>query len=259
MALHNRGLGCLVPLQLLAAAVAFTQPTLPRRAVLTLAPALALRTALHPAGAKLVTDPKGRFLLDLPDGFVQTKRTAVTGTLFVAGDFPRFAVVSVTAWRVDELLAAEQGQKSLPGLPAAPAASVQAPQALADLGSASAVAQILVRARDREAKAATSSELTSAAFEADGSLSFSFLSPLAVADPDALFEQRGVRELKRRSSATARLAPLGPGSDAVPAVVSAWGGCLVDSGVTGGDWKDGLGKALEQAVSTFRWTAASSA
>jgi hypothetical protein len=163
MALHNRGLGCLVPLQLLAAAVAFTQPTLPRRAVLTLAPALALRTALHPAGAKLVTDPKGRFLLDLPDGFVQTKRTAVTGTLFVAGDFPRFAVVSVTAWRVDELLAAEQGQKSLPGLPAAPAASVQAPQALADLGSASAVAQILVRARDREAKAATSSELTSAA------------------------------------------------------------------------------------------------
>ena len=28
---------------------------------------------------------------------------------------------------------------------------------------------------------------------------------------------------------------------------------------TGGDWKDGLGKALEQAVSTFRWTAASSA
>ena len=99
----------------------------------------------------------------------------------------------------------------------------------------------------------------SAAFEADGSLSFSFLSPLAVADPDALFELRGVRELKRRSSATARLAPLGPGSDAVPAVVSAWGGCLVNSGVTGGDWADGLGKTLEQAVSTFRWTAASPA
>ena len=152
-----------MPLNLLAVAAAFTLPTLPRRAVLTLAPALALRTALLPAGAKLVTDPKGRFLLDLPEGFVQTKRTAVTGTLFVAGDFPRFAVVSVTAWRVDELLTAEQGQKSLPGLPAAPKASVQAPQALADLGSASAVAQILVRARDREAKAATSSELTSAA------------------------------------------------------------------------------------------------
>lgn len=152
-----------MPLNFLAVAAAFTQPTLPRRAVLTLAPALALRTALLPAGAKLVTDPKGRFLLDLPEGFVQTKRTAVTGTLFVAGDFPRFAVVSVTAWRVDELLAAEQGQKSLPGLPAAPTASVQAPQALADLGSASAVAQILVRARDREAKAATSSELMPAA------------------------------------------------------------------------------------------------
>ena len=152
-----------MPLNFLAVAAAFTQPTLPRRAVLTLAPALALRTALLPAGAKLVTDPKGRFLLDLPEGFVQTKRTAVTGTLFVAGDFPRFAVVSVTAWRVDELLTAEQGQKSLPGLPAAPKASVQAPQALADLGSASAVAQILVRARDREAKAATSSELMPAA------------------------------------------------------------------------------------------------
>ena len=152
-----------MPLNFLAVAAAFTQPTLPRRAVLTLAPALALRTALLPAGAKLVTDPKGRFLLDLPEGFVQTKRTAVTGTLFVAGDFPRFAVVSVTAWRVDELLAAEQGQKSLPGLPAAPTASVQAPQALTDLGSASAVAQILVRARDREAKAATSSELMPAA------------------------------------------------------------------------------------------------
>ena len=68
-----------------------------------------------------------------------------------------------------------------------------------------------------------------------------------------------MRELKRRSSATARLATLGLGSDAVPAVVSAWGGCLVNSGVTGGDWADGLGKTLEQAVSTFRWTAASPA
>ena len=82
------------------------------------------------------------------------------GTLFVAGDFPRFAVLSVTAWRVDELLAAEQSQMSLPGLPAEPTAPVPAPRALADLGSASAIAQILMRARDREAKAATSSELT---------------------------------------------------------------------------------------------------
>ena len=40
----------------------------------------------------------------------------------------------------------------------------------------------------------------------------------------------------------------------MPAVVSAWGGCLVNSGVTGGDWADGLGKTLEQAVGTFRWT-----
>ena len=53
-----------MPLHLLAVAAAFTQPTLPRRAVLALAPALALRTALLPAGAKLVTDPKGRCLLD---------------------------------------------------------------------------------------------------------------------------------------------------------------------------------------------------
>ena len=59
---------------------------------------------------------------------------------------------------------------------------------------------------------------------------------------------------RSRSSATARLATLGLGSDAVPAVVSAWGGCLVNSGVTGGDWADGLGKTLEQAVGTFRWT-----
>ena len=64
MAPQNRGLGCLMPLHLLAVAAAFTQPTLPRRAVLALAPALALRTALLPAGAKLVTDPKGRCLLD---------------------------------------------------------------------------------------------------------------------------------------------------------------------------------------------------
>ena len=93
-----------MPLHLLAAAAAFTQPALPRRAVLTLAPALALRTALRPAGAKLVTDPKGRFLLDLPEGFVQSKRLAATGTLFVAGDFPRFAVLSVTAWRTCQAL-----------------------------------------------------------------------------------------------------------------------------------------------------------
>jgi len=237
-------------LPLLSVAAAFT---LPRRAVLTLAPALALRATLLPAGAKLVADPKSRFLLDLPDGFVQTKRTAVTGTIFVAGDFPRFAVVSVTAWRVNELLAADTAGRSLPGLPAAPTPSAQAPQSLADLGSARAVAEILVRARDREAKAATASEMTSAAFDADGSLRFSFLSPLAVADPDELERQRGVRELKRRSSATARLATLGPGSDAVPAIVSAWGSSLST------DWDDGLGKTLEQSVSTFRWTVASSA
>eukprot|EP00964_Phaeocystis_antarctica_P005062 scaffold2766_cov42-Phaeocystis_antarctica.AAC.1 len=67
---------------------------------------LTLTLILSPARTPTLT--LTRFLLDLPEGFVQTKRTAVTGTLFVAGDFPRFAVVSVTAWRVNELLAAEQ-------------------------------------------------------------------------------------------------------------------------------------------------------
>ena len=190
-----------------------------RRSVLVLAPALAAQPSalVLPASAKVVADPKGRFVLDLPEGFVQTKRTATTGTVFVAGDFPRFAVVSVTAWRVNELLEADTADRSLPGLPAAPIASaVATPQSLEALGSAKAVAQILVRARDREAKAAISSELVDATFEADGSLRFSFLSPLAVADPDGLEKERGIRELKRRSSAVATLAPLGPGSDAVP-------------------------------------------
>ena len=207
-------------LHLMVASAAAFKPAfkLNRRAVLTLAPALAAQQAVLPASANVVADAKGRFVLNLPDGFVQTKRTATTGTVFVAGDFPKFAVVSITAWKVNELLDADTADRSLPGLPAAPSApSAQSPQSLDALGSAKAVAQILVRARDREAKAAIASELVDAAFDADGTLRFSFLSPLAVADPDALEKERGIRELKRRSSAVATLVTqLGPGSDAVP-------------------------------------------
>ncbi len=35
-----------------------------------------------------------RFVLDIPDGYVVSNRKATTGTLFVAGNFPRASVVS---------------------------------------------------------------------------------------------------------------------------------------------------------------------
>ena len=144
-----------------------------RRAVL--AGAALAAAPVRPAAAKLVADSKGRFVIGVPDGFAQTKRSATTGTLFVAGDFPRAAVVSVTGWPVKALLEADVSARNLPGLPAEPMAPVGAPAALSDLGSASTVARLLLRNRDRETSSGSlTSELLDARFERDGCLRFSF-------------------------------------------------------------------------------------
>ena len=234
-----------------ASALRVPPPRLHRRAVLAgaaLAPALALVAApVRPAAAKLVADSKSRFVIGVPDGFVQSKRSATTGTLFVAGDFPRSAVLSVTGWPVRALLEADANARNLPGLPAEPTAPVgPPPAALQDLGSASTVARLLLRNRDRETSSgALTSELLDARFESDGCLRFSFLTPLPVADPDALEKERGIRELKRRSSAVSFLVALGSEG---PAVVSAWGSALSQ------DWETDLGTSIEQAVGAFSWT-----
>ena len=123
------------------------------------------------------------------------------------------------------------------------------PAALTDLGSAEDVARLLLRNRDREASSGTLlSELVDAAYASDGSLRFSFLTPLAVADPDELEKQRGVRELKRRSSAVAQLGAIATGGATETAVVSAWGSAKQE------DWES-LGRPLEEAVGSFAWSA----
>ena len=68
-----------------------------RRGLLATIPFLPLSAR----AASGVMDP--RFSLTLPAGFVVSKRKAETGTIFVAGNFPRAASISVTAWPVEEV------------------------------------------------------------------------------------------------------------------------------------------------------------
>jgi len=221
-----------------------------RRLVLSLAPTLLI--PLHPlrASAKPALDAASRFALDIPDDYVVSKRKATTGTLFVAGNFPRFSVVSVTAWPLPALLLDDARGRALPGLPTSGADVTLAESAttLGSIGTANSIAQLLLRARDRDASSgALSSILLSSKLSDDGSrLAFDYSTELPVSDPDALQEQRGVRQLIRHTVATSILGSV-PGSDGapVPAMFSVWASALQQ------DWEGDLREPLEATVASF--------
>merc|ERR1719446_1387228 len=128
-----------------------TAGILSRRLIAQLLPLAALPLAPYPALGKIMGD--ARFSIVPPEGFVRSGRKAETGTLFVAGDFPRFAIVSVTAWPVAALLADDASVRSLPGLPASAAKPPPSATSLEQLGTAQETARLLLRKRDRETSA----------------------------------------------------------------------------------------------------------
>ena len=227
-----------------------------RRALATIAPALLiLGTTDRPAFAapKQYLDPMGRFALEIPDGFAMSKRTATTGTIFVAGNFPRAATISVNAWPLEALVTEDVASQALPGLEAPKAVQLPAaPKNLREIdaalgGDGQALFKVLLRKRDREASsgALSSLPLGDAAAAEDGHLTWSSTTNLPVADPEELFKQRGVRELVRRTTAASYLGSVPDGEAAgKAAVISICASCLQQ------DWNE-LGPALEQAVASF--------
>ena len=93
------------------------ESSITRRAALLTTSALLSLSPTQPALAdpRQYIDPQGRFALEIPNGFAQSKRTATTGTIFVAGNFPRAATISVVAWPLQELVAEDVKATSLPG------------------------------------------------------------------------------------------------------------------------------------------------
>jgi hypothetical protein len=231
-----------------------------QRRSLLLSAALSCPLLLLPTAPTLAyVDDAARFSLTPPPGFVVLRRTAATGTIFVSGDFPRGAVLSVTAWPLAALLENDARALTLPGLPAPSPVPVpaQPPARLSDVVTeANAMAQLLMRARDRETTSGElSSRLLSAEFTDRGAaLKFSFDTDLSVVDSDALEKERGVRRLLRRTSAVSTMAG-GAGSEpeAGPAaVMTVWGSALAQ------DWDADLGEPMEDAVASFKRTGSSS-
>ena len=180
----------------------------PRRLVLGLAPYL-LVFPTRPPPATAFVDPGARFALEVPVGFVQSSRkAATTGTIFVAGNFPRFTVLSVTAWPLRDLLNEDAQSQALPGLPASPVPSGSAdpaPRDLSELGSAATVARLLMRRRDREASAgAVQSVLLASSLSPDtGALEFEFnteSAPAARRPPSAAHPRPGTPHTRTHSA-----------------------------------------------------------
>ena len=239
-----------------------------RRALLALAPALSAFPVLVPPlpafASRPISDP--RFSLLLPDGFAVSKRKATQGTLFVAGDFPRAAVVAVSAVPISDLITEEQQVQSLPGMAAqAPVAGLSSFTSLADVqqvlggGTTDGLTRVLMRRRDRDASSgALMSKLVS--FELSGArLSWISSTELSVADPEELYKQRGVRKLIRQTAAVSVLSSVpalnsagGPSStERVPAIISCFASALE------ADWTPSeLGTVLQTAVASFEVTGA---
>uniref|UniRef100_A0A7S0P3G6 Uncharacterized protein n=1 Tax=Calcidiscus leptoporus TaxID=127549 RepID=A0A7S0P3G6_9EUKA len=194
-----------------------------------------------------------RFSLQIPDTFVASKRTATLGTLYVAGNYPRFTVVSVTAWPLTKLLADDAVAQTLPGLPLPQPRKAALPgSSLSELGSPMEIGRLLLRARDREASSgAVQSELLDADLQ-QASLRWSFDTPLPVSDPDALEKERGVRRLIRRTAARSIIGEVPSAAGGTEsAIISVWASALQQ------DWEKGLGLELQECVSSFSWTATS--
>ena len=227
-------------------------PFLPRRGALGAALALPLLLSSPPRAArafvgKTFVDPAGRFALTIPPKYAVLKRMATTGTIYVAGDFPRSSIVSVTAWPLAKLVESDAAAQALPGLPPSPPRP--AGPSLADIGSPAAVAEMLIRERDREASQVGRSQLRGTPeLTPSEVLRFSLETNLPVADPDALEKERGVRELVRRTVARSEVGEVVDADGARRlAVISVWGSSLVQ------DWGADLGPALQECVNSFSW------
>ena len=167
------------------------ESSITRRAALLTTSALLSLSPTQPALAdpRQYIDPQGRFALEIPNGFAQSKRTATTGTIFVAGNFPRAATISVVAWPLQELVAEDVKATSLPGIQPTPPKIPAAPQSLLEvqtaLGGETQFFNMILRKRDRESSAGA---LTSAPLGApsmtDGHLVWSSTTELPVADPE---------------------------------------------------------------------------
>ena len=218
-------------------------PLLSRRLILTLTTPCLLQWPPAPASAKLYADP--RFVLDVPPGFVVSKRTAAKGTIFVAGNFPRFTVVSATAWPVATLLQDDARARELPGLPPSSPQTRGDPATLEELGTAKEVALLLLRARDRDSSSgALQSSLLNSDFD-QGRLTFEYSTESPVADPDALEKERGVRQLIRRTAGASVLGSVTADGKQEPAIFSVFASALQQ------DWENDLQEPLEKAVKSF--------
>ena len=225
-----------------------------RRTLIALAPVLPsiFLPTLPASASRPFSEP--RFSLLLPDGYAISKRTATSGTLFVAGNFPRASVVSVSAWPLPQLLAEEQAVLSLPGepasLPGLPPGGVNSlDDAKAALGTSSidGLTRALLRKRDRESSSGALTSVLSSSDLASGRLSWTASTELSVADPEELYKQRGIRAIIRRTSAVSVYGsvPASSGGGAVPAVITCFSSALE------ADWSTELGPALETAVQSF--------
>ena len=224
-----------------------------RRTFVALAPLLPsiLLPPLPASASRPFSEP--RFSLLLPDGYAISKRTATSGTLFVAGNFPRASVVSVSAWPLPQLLAEEQAVLSLPGepasLPGLPPGGVNSlDDAKAALGTSSidGLTRALLRKRDRESSSGALTSVLSSSDLASGRLSWTASTELSVADPEELYKQRGVRQLIRKTVAVSVLGsvPGENGGKAVPAIFSCFATVLESD-------FDELGPPLVAAVQSF--------
>jgi hypothetical protein len=165
---------------LLAVPSAVVVPHCTRRAVVSAFPLVAALPAIPVFAAD-----EERFSLALPPGFVRRMKIKATeGTVFVGGNFPRAAIVSVTVWPIDTLLQNDAASQSLPGLPAAAPRSAAAGTLAQIADTPEELVKLLLRARDREANnGALQSRLLGYTLS-DDKLRFSFDTPLPVADPD---------------------------------------------------------------------------
>lgn len=221
------------------------RPTLTRRALI---PLIATTLTLPPpkaALAKPYSDP--RFSLVLPDGFATSKRTAKEGTIFVAGNFVKGAVVSVCAWPLEPLLREDALLQALPGIePPPPAKLPPSVRTLADvenaLGGTDNLARVLMRRRDRESSSGALTSVLKAVSADDGQdrLVWSATTDLPVADPEELYKQRGIRGLLRVTNAASFLGTV----DDSPAIVTIFGSVLES------DYAE-FGPLLESSVSSF--------
>jgi len=227
-----------------------------RRCALALPLLLQARMMTPPAFAvRPYAEP--RFLVNLPDGFAVSKRKATSGTIFVAGNFPRAAVVSVSIWPLVALVDEDIKATSLPGIAAASPRSVpnnvrtleELQKAVPGDGSLENFARLLLRKRDREANS-PQSLLRGCRLEDGGQrLLWSTSTEFPVADAEELYRLKGVRALVRIASAATVLGhiPLANGERVL--ALFTYSGSALET-----DWQADLGQPIETSIASFAIT-----